>query len=194
MRSTTDTRSPKAGIVLVAATVAMGLIAGLYYAWAISVMPGLAEVDDRAFVGALQQMDDAMVRHALWSPLFFASFLGALVLTGAAAHLQRRLGARRATPWIVAALVLYGIGFLTTMAINVPLNTDLADAGDPSRIADPAAVRDDFEDKWVAWHMVRTVLSTAALGCLAYALLLHGRAAVNRTASGSALDSEPARL
>jgi Domain of unknown function (DUF1772) len=62
------------------------------------------------------------------------------------------------------------------MAFNEPLNQDLVDAGDPSRIADPAGVRDDFEDPWVAWHIVRTVLSIAALGCLAYALLLHGRA------------------
>jgi len=80
------------------------------------------------------------------------------------------------TPWILAALVLYGLGFLTTMAINVPRSSDVADAGDPGRIADPAGVRDGFEGKWVAWHLVRTVLSTAALGCLAYALLLHGRA------------------
>ena len=94
----------------------------------------------------------------------------------AAVYLQRRLGVRQATPWILAALILYGLGFLTTMAINMPLSSDLADAGDPSRIADLAGVRDAFEDKWVAWHIVRTVLSTAALGCLAYALLLHGRA------------------
>ena len=97
------------------------------------------------------------------------------MLTGAAAHLQRRLGRRRATPWILAALVLYGLGFLTTMAFNEPLNYDLVDAGDPSRIADPAGVRDAFEDEWVAWHIVRTVLTTAALGCLAYALLLNAR-------------------
>ncbi len=63
------------------------------------------------------------------------------------------------------------------MAINVPLNNDLAEAGDPSRITDLAGVRDAFEDKWVAWHIVRTVVSTAAFGCLAYALLLHGRTA-----------------
>jgi hypothetical protein len=62
------------------------------------------------------------------------------------------------------------------MAVNEPLNNDLVDAGDPSRIADPAGVRDDFEGPWVAWHVVRTVLTTAALGALAYALLLHGRA------------------
>lgn len=168
----------KAGIVLAAATVAMGLIAGLYYGWAVSVMPGLAGLDDRAFVGAMQQLDGA-----IRNPLFFATFLGALVLTGAAVHLQRRLGLRLATPWILAALILYGLGFLTTMAINEPLNIALVNAGDPSRIADPAGVRDAFEDTWVVWHIVRTVLSTASVGCLAYALLLHGRA---ETRTGSA--------
>lgn len=96
----------------------------------------------------MQQIDDA-----IRNPLFFATFLGALVLPGAAAYLQRRLGLRQATPWILAALILYGLGFLTTMVFNEPLNIDLADAGDPSRIADPAAVRDAFEDKWVAWHI-----------------------------------------
>jgi uncharacterized membrane protein len=160
-----------AGVVLAAATVAMGLIAGLYFGWGIAVMPGLGGLDDRAFVDAAQELDDA-----IRSPLFFATFLAALVLPGVALYLQRGLGLRQATPWIVTALILYGVGFLTTMAINEPLNNDLTDAGDPSRIADVGGVRDDFEDPWVAWHIVRTVLSTAALGALAYALLLHGRA------------------
>jgi uncharacterized membrane protein len=160
-----------AGIVLAAATVAIGLIAGLYFGWAVSVMPGLAGLDDRAFVDAMQELDDA-----IRNPLFFATFLAALVLPAVAIYQQRRLGARQATTWIVAALILYGLGALTTMAFNEPLNTDLVDAGEPSLIADPAGVRDDFEDPWVAWHIVRTVLSTAALGSLAYALLLHGRA------------------
>jgi uncharacterized membrane protein len=159
-----------AGIVLAAATVAMGLIAGVYFAWGVAVMPGLSELDDRAFVEAAQELDDA-----IRNPLFFATFLAALVLPGVALYLQRSLGLRQATQWIVAALILYGIGFLTTMAINEPLNNDLTDAGDPSRIADVAGVREDFEDPWVAWHIVRTVLSTAALGALAYALVLHGR-------------------
>jgi uncharacterized membrane protein len=160
-----------AGIVLAAATVAMGLIAGLYFAWGVAVMPGLGELDDRAFVDAAQELDDA-----IRNPLFFATFLAALVLPGVALYVQRGLGPRQATPWIIAALILYGIGFLTTMAINEPLNNDLTDAGDPSRIADVAGVRDDFEDPWMVWHIIRTVLSTAALGALAYALLLHGRA------------------
>jgi uncharacterized membrane protein len=173
-------------IVLAAATVAMGLIAGLYFGWAVSVMPGLAGLDDREFVSAMQQLDDA-----IRNPLFFATFLAALVLPGIAVYQQRRLGRRQATPWIVAALILYGIGFLTTMAFNEPLNTDLVDAGDPSRISDPAGVRDAFEDEWVAWHIVRTVVSTAALGALAYALLLHGRDE-REPARGKAGAGEPA--
>jgi uncharacterized membrane protein len=160
-----------AGIVLVAATVAMGLITGLYFGWAVAVMPGLAGLEDRAFIDAMQELDDA-----IRNPLFFATFLAALVLPGVAIYQQRRLGARRASAWIIAALILYGIGALTTMGFNEPLNQDIVDAGDPSRIADPGAVRDDFEDPWVAWHIVRTVLSTAALGALAYGLLLQGRA------------------
>jgi uncharacterized membrane protein len=159
-----------AGIVLAAGTVTMGLIAGLYFGWAVAVMPGLSGLDDRAFVDAAQELDDA-----IRSPLFFAAFLAALVLPAVALYQERQLGLRRATPWIVAALVLYGIGTLTTMAINEPLNMDLVDAGDPSRIADPGAVRDDFEDPWVVSHIFRTVLSVAALGSLAYALVLHGR-------------------
>jgi uncharacterized membrane protein len=159
-----------AAIVLAAATVAMGLIAGLYFGWAVAVMPGLGELDDRAFVDAAQELDDA-----IRNPLFFGTVIAALVLPAVALAMQRSLGLRRATPWVVAALVLYAIGLLITMAIHEPLNNDLTDAGDPSQIADVAAVRDDFEDPWVAWHIVRTVLTTAALGALAYALVLHGR-------------------
>jgi uncharacterized membrane protein len=160
-----------AGIVLAVATVAMGLIAGLYFGWGVAVMPGLGELDDRAFVDAAQELDDA-----IRNPLFFLIFAAALVLPGVALYQQRRLGLRQATPWIVAALILYGIGALITMGVHEPLNNDLTDAGDPSRIADVAGVRDDFEDPWVAWHIVRTVLTTAALGALAFALVLHGRA------------------
>jgi uncharacterized membrane protein len=159
-----------AGIVLAAGTVAMGLIAGLYFGWAVSVMPGLADLDDRAFIDTMQELDDA-----IRNPLFFGVFILAFVLPGVALALQGSSGLRRAMPWIIAALVLYGIGALTTMAINEPLNQDIVDAGDPNQIADPAAVRDDFEGEWVAWHIVRTVLSTAALGALSYALLLQGR-------------------
>lgn len=61
------------------------------------------------------------------------------------------------------------------MAANVPLNDELARAGDPGRIADLAAVRDRFEDPWNAWNVVRGVATTVSLACLGWALMVHGR-------------------
>lgn len=50
----------------------------------------------------------------------------------------------------------------------------LAAAGEPDRVADLAAVRERFEARWVRWNVARAVTSTAAVGFLAWALVLHG--------------------
>ncbi|MFD9224446.1 DUF1772 domain-containing protein [Streptomyces sp. NPDC060064] len=144
--------------VLGAATVANGLVAGVWYAYATSVMPALARSDDRIYIEVMQNINEV-----IQNPAFFAGFFGALILAAVAAWQQRRSPARR---WAVAALVLYAAVLLVTTAVNIPLNDGLAAAGDPARIADPAAVRESFEDPWVAWNVVRLVLSTAALACL----------------------------
>jgi uncharacterized membrane protein len=167
-----STRSAGAapGLVLAAATLTTGLVAGLFYAYAVSVMPGLGQADDRTVVDAMQQINEAIE-----NPAFFLSFLGGPALTLAALILERRSGSREVARWILAALVLSGVGLFVTGALSIPLNDDLARAGDPDRMADLAAVREDFEDPWVAWNIVRTLASTAALGCLCYALLLRRR-------------------
>ena len=162
--------SRAAGPVLGAAMVAMGLMAGLFYAYTISVMPGLARSDDRTFVTAMQN-----INWAIQNAAFLSAFAGAFVLTLAAAILQQRLGRRTAARWIAAALVLYVVTLAITMGVNVPLNDQLAAAGDPSRIVDLAAVRANFEGLWVATNAVRTVACTLALACLGRALSLHGR-------------------
>jgi uncharacterized membrane protein len=62
-----------------------------------------------------------------------------------------------------------------TIAVNVPLNDTLKAAGEPDRVADLAAVRKQFnEARWAAWNVVRTLVSTAAFGCLAWALAAYG--------------------
>ena len=67
------------------------------------------------------------------------------------------------------------VAVLVTGAIHIPLNDDLKNAGDPARIENLAAVRDDFATPWVAWNIVRAVATTAAFGCLTWALVLRGR-------------------
>ncbi|HEY6425279.1 MAG TPA: anthrone oxygenase family protein [Pseudonocardiaceae bacterium] len=160
------------GATLVAATVTMGLLAGLFYAFAISVMPGLSRADDRTFVDAMQQINVAIL-----NPWFFLSFLGAPVLTILAGALHLRVGGRAVLPWIAAALVLYGVVLVITIAFGIPLNNVLAEAGQPDRITDLAQVREHFQATWVRWIAARAVASTAALGCLAWALVLYGRTA-----------------
>jgi ABC-type multidrug transport system fused ATPase/permease subunit len=79
------------------------------------------------------------------------------------------------TVGVVAAFVLYLIVFVITVRVNVPLNNFIKGAGDPDRISDLSAVRERFdEDRWVRWNHVRTIATTIALGCLAWALVEYG--------------------
>ena len=166
-------------LTLLAATLTMGLTAGVFGDWAHTIMRALGTTDDRTFVGAFQALD-----RAILNPLFMLAFMGALAFTGVAAVLYRRDSNNRSPlPWVAVAFGLYLAAFVITMAVHEPLNVVIRAAGDPDRIADPAAVRDAFhETRWVTWHIVRTTATIAAFGCLAWALVLHGRASTDHEA------------
>ncbi|MGH2716320.1 MAG: DUF1772 domain-containing protein [Thermoleophilaceae bacterium] len=159
-----------ADIVLGAAVIAMGLVAGLYFFSLIAVMPALTAADDRTLVDAMQQMIDKIE-----NPAFFLVFLGAPALAAVALAQARSAGSAKTARWIVAGLALYTVMLVVTFAVHVPLNYDLQDAGDPARIENLADVRDDFVTPWVAWEIVRTLVSIAAFACLTWALVLRGR-------------------
>lgn len=162
--------------VLIIATIVVGLFAGVFAIYANAIMPGLRRTDDRTFVGAFQAIDTAII-----NPLFLPTFFGGLVFTGLAAVLHLGEDFRSVLLWIVVALVLYLAVVVITVAVNVPLNDGIKAAGAVDSIADLAQVREQFnEAKWVRWNLVRAVLTTAAFGCLAWALVLLGDA----TASG----------
>ena len=147
-------------LALFAATLTMGLMAGVFGLYAHTIMPGLRRTDDRTFVGAFQAIDRAII-----NPLFLAGgFLGALVFTALAAALHLRSGA---LPWILAALVLYLATVAITVGVHLPLNNAIKAADDP----DPAALRERFDEaRWARWNAVRALATTIAFGCLAWAL------------------------
>jgi uncharacterized membrane protein len=165
------TTNPRPGRVraatLVAATLAMGYVGSVFVDWSTTIIPGLRNTDDRTFVVAYQQLDQAIM-----NPLFLGfGFLGALVLTGLAGVLH----SRPVRPWIAAAFVLYLVAFVVTFAVNEPLNVVLRNAGDPNQL-DLAAVRAEFrETTWLVWNHVRSVVSMAAFGLLCQALIVFGR-------------------
>jgi uncharacterized membrane protein len=145
-------------VVLVAALVAAGLIAGLFYAYSCSVMPGLARGDDKTFVEAMRGINVAII-----NPVFMLTFLGAPLLAGVAVFLN--LGSR-SLPWVIAGFVCLAAMLVITGALNIPLNNALENGG-----GDYAAVRAQFETSWVRWNVLRTLASTAGFGCLVAAVL-----------------------
>lgn len=153
-------------LLLGLATVLTGLLAGFFYAYACSVMVGLAHVDDRTFVTTMQWIN-ATVRNAAFAPSFF----GAPAATAIAAVVAYRVRAA-ARHWLLVAFVLCAGAFFVTTGISVPLNDELAAAGPVSTMTDPAAVRGAYEDPWVLWNIVRTVLATGALVALVRAAML----------------------
>ena len=141
-----------------AATVATGLMAGVYFIYAIAIMPGLRRLDDSGFVAAFQATDRAII-----NPVFLVAFFAPTALCGISALTERGESGYR---WIVTALVLNAAIIAITMAVNVPLNDALKARGDVAG-PDATAARQAFsEGRWVAWNWFRTVANVGALVCL----------------------------
>ncbi|WP_295125306.1 anthrone oxygenase family protein [uncultured Chitinophaga sp.] len=143
-------------LTLIIATVLAALVAGLFYSWSVSVMPGIGRLNDRGFMEAMQAMN-----RAILNPLFFISFMGCLLLLPASAFLlyERPLPARF---WLVAAASLVYIAgvFGVTAAGNVPLNEALDKFSVEGTTAEAiAAARRNFEARWNMLNNVRTFFS-----------------------------------
>ncbi|MFX0580055.1 DUF1772 domain-containing protein [Nocardia nepalensis] len=160
---------------LVAATLATGLIAGVFYAYATSVMPALNRTDDRTMIDMMQKINVVII-----NPWFMIGFIGTVGFTLLAGALHLGKEHRTTLIWLGVALALNVIAFAVTSGLNVPLNDQLAAAGDPAQIGDLAKVRADFESAWVRWNIIRAILHTLAFlvlsGALFVAGIQHGRA------------------
>ena len=144
-------------ISLYAALVTTGLMAGVYLAFSIAVLPGIARTDDDTFVSSMRGMNAAIL-----NPVFGLVFGGPLVFGIVA--VATRLPDGDDISSIGAALGLYIATLLITGGINVPLNNRL-DSTEP-----PQAARALFERSWVRWNVVRTVLCTLSFVELAVAI------------------------
>ncbi|WP_432537583.1 anthrone oxygenase family protein [Kineococcus arenarius] len=144
------------GFLALAALVASAWLAGLYFAFSCSVLPGLRRVADGTFVEAVSSIN-ASIRN----PLFALAFFGAPVLTAGAAPAALAAERPGAAVAHAAAFVLHAGALVVTVARNLPLN-DALDAA----ATDPVPARAGFEGPWRRWNAVRAVLTTAAVACL----------------------------
>ncbi|MFI5804914.1 DUF1772 domain-containing protein [Streptomyces sp. NPDC051561] len=158
-------------VLLLLSTVLVGLMAGLFFAFDVSVMPGLAAGDERTYVTAMQHFNAAIDGNGL----FGMAFVGALLLAVACAFVEFRKGRRKVAYWAAAATALYLVAVVLTFSVNIPLNNELAEAGNAAKLTDFSVV-EKFKSTWVTTNILRTLLCTAALTALARAVLLYGRA------------------
>lgn len=137
----------------------MGNIAGLFYAYSVSVVPGLNATRADHAVAAMQQINVKIL-----NPLFFASFMGAPLVAAVAGVLLLGSGQRTAAVLFFGAVAVYVLGaFVPTVIVNVPLNNALLAAGDVTDPARAAQVWAEFAPKWAPWNHLRTLASCAGL-------------------------------
>jgi uncharacterized membrane protein len=159
-------------LMLGGATLTTGLVAGVFYAYSVSVNLGLAAQSDASYVATMQEINER-----IQNPMFFASFVGAVffLLAAFVIHLPRRRSGRFLL--ISLACLLYiGGGFLLTAFVNVPMNDQLAavDPEAPARVLSQA--RDAYEAPWNFWNGIRTIFSTLSfISLIAACLLAPGR-------------------
>jgi uncharacterized membrane protein len=145
--------------VLIVATFLCALVAGFLFAFAVVAMPGLARLEDAAFIRAFQEMDGIIQQNR---PLFMLVWVGSIVSLIAAVGLGLGALAGTARLLLFGAALVYLLGVqLPTFVVNVPLNNRLQTLN--AGALDAAALREarrNFEPRWNRWNVFRTALSS----------------------------------
>lgn len=126
--------------ILFGARVLNGLLAGVYAAFLLAVMPALHGLPDDVFARVMNRINEVIV-----NPVFLLLFLGAPLLAGVVLVWHR-------SPFAIAAAVCAVAALVITFAANLPLNDALAAGGS----------RQAYETPWLVWHSVRTFAATGA--------------------------------
>jgi len=141
-------------LLKIIAVLLLGLVAGLFYAFQYSIINGLGLLSDKAYLSSFQSINKAIL-----NPVFYASFMGCLVVLPVASWLTYQNGDSTAFIFLLAATALYFIGvFGVTIFGNVPLNETLARFNIPAATPQElASLRELYELPWNRYNLIRTV-------------------------------------
>ncbi|MBS0031044.1 anthrone oxygenase family protein [Chitinophaga sp. 22321] len=147
-------------LLLIITATFTALMAGLFYAWSVSVTNGIGRLPDSGYLTAMQVMN-----RAILNPAFLGIFMSTLILLPVCTYLYFSQPLNSTFWCLLLASLFYGIGvFGVTMVGNVPLN-DALDAFNISGAGatELAAMRAKFESTWNSLNLVRTVCNTISL-------------------------------
>lgn len=147
-------------IILLITALSTALITGLWYAYSCSVNGGLGKLPDKEYLSAMQS-----INRVILNPVFFATFMGTLLLLPLSAWLNYRQQDSTRFILLLAASILYAVGvFGVTILGNVPLNNALdAFPINTASAQDIINQRTAFEKPWNKLHAIRTIVSFIAL-------------------------------
>lgn len=148
-------------LILLLATIVAALMAGLFYAYSCSVVPGLGRLPDLEYLNAMQS-----INRAILNPLFLCCFMGALLLLPLGTWTAYHTGGLTTRCWLLLlATAAYALGvFGVTIMGNVPMNDTLDKLVLDNSTADQLRMhRAAFESRWNTLNHVRTVFAVLAL-------------------------------
>lgn len=155
-------------ILLFLSTLTVGLMAGLFFAWSVSVMPGIKKLPDREFITAMQSMN-----RAIQNPIFFIAFLGAPLCLVASCFMNFEKPLSPDDYLLLISTIVYltgvmGITFFGNIPLNNMLDTFNLHQGQPNAIS---GMRTAFEAKWNYLNNIRTVSAIVSFSLLLIMIL-----------------------
>lgn len=141
------------------------LVGGFIFTYAIVVMPGLSNLNDKDFLRAFQ-VTDAIIQNK--QPLFLFIWIGSIVAILTTVLVSLLIVGLKET-WLI---VLIGVAYLLgvqgiTIAIHIPLNNHIKklkiQEQNDKTLADE---RLKFETKWNFFNTIRTGIAISVSGLL----------------------------
>jgi uncharacterized membrane protein len=140
-----------------AAVMASGLLAGVFFAFETAVNPALHRLPDMGYLSAMQH-----INRIIQNPAFLLVFMLPVLLLPLSAW-QHWGKLPTASYWMASSGLYLVAVFGVTVFFNVPLNEllgqfDLSNAA-PTELQ---TMRERYEMPWNRWHTIRTWAATAA--------------------------------
>jgi uncharacterized membrane protein len=153
--------------VLLLSAFLCSLVAGFLFSYAVVVMPGIKNLNDREFIRAFQVTDRIIQNN---NPIFMLVWIGSAIAVIVSVFYG--VGRLQGVDFflLVLAVVAYVLGVqVPTIAIHLPLNNKLQtlDVDAMSEI-DIKVARNDFERRWNKSNLVRAAIAS----CVSVLLLI----------------------
>ena len=144
---------------LIVATLFCSLVAGFVFAFAVVVMPGIRQFNDRDYLRSFKLIDGVIQNN---QPVFMLVWIGSIISLVSASllslwHLEE---AERLPLFVATVAYLLGVQ-VSTFTINVPLNNQLQVMNlEGATDTEIKRARSAFEPRWTRWNTVRTAVAT----------------------------------